>query len=134
MRSPPNPLRRTAGSIAFNSRARFAPCRSPLGSPALRKTCIRAVPDSRFQVLYFNLDLGTWNLELTLGRGVPLDAGQVAGRLDLAVTEGHEDFQDFAPSREWAAVLPLVPLHGAHERGLVVVVVPLAGGRVDKPA
>src|SRR2546429_44897 len=42
MRSPPKPVRRTVGSRRVRSRIRLAPCRSPLGSPALTKACILA--------------------------------------------------------------------------------------------
>ena len=94
---------------------------------------VHRTPSSRFQVPSFVSELGTWNLELALRRRVALDAGKVARGLDLAVAEGDEHFEDLAPGRERAAVFPLVAFHRAHERGFVVVVVALAGGRVDEP-
>src|SRR5262245_281695 len=37
MRSPPKPSQRTPGHCSLSASMRFAPCRSPLGSPALKK-------------------------------------------------------------------------------------------------
>src|SRR5262249_26798382 len=67
---------------------------------------------------------------LSLRGRIALDPRQVALRGHLAIAEGDEDFQDLTPGRERAAVLTLVALHRPHERGLVLVVVALAGGRV----
>ena len=53
---------------------------------------------------------------------------------DAAVAERAENLQHLAPRRERAAVLALVPVHRLHELGFVVVVVALAGRRVDEPA
>src|SRR5947209_18636943 len=116
MRSPPNPVRRTVGSRRLSSRIRFAPCRSPLGSPALMKTCIPTVSSFEFRVSSRpgNPKPATRNSALRRGR-VPLDAGQIALGLHLAVAERDQDFEHLAPGRERPAVLPLIPLHRLHE-------------------
>src|SRR4051812_8337897 len=111
MRSPPNPLRRTAGSRRFNSRIRFAPCRSPLGSPALMKTCIRTVSSFEIRVSSWPRNPNFGTRDLTLRRRVPLDARQIALGLDLAVAERDQHLEHFAPGRERPAVFPLIPLH-----------------------
>src|SRR5687767_8926190 len=62
------------------------------------------------------------------------EAGHGAGLGDFAVTHGPKHFEHFAPGRERAAIVALVLVHRLHEVDFVVVVVALAGGRIDLPA
>src|SRR3954471_3839093 len=63
-----------------------------------------------------------------------LQAGHGAGLGDLAIAEGAQHLQHLAPGRERPAVVALVLVHRLHEGDFLVVVVALAGGRVDLAA
>src|SRR5262249_29585102 len=57
------------------------------------------------------------------------------GRLGhLAVTQGPQHFQHLAPCRERPAIVALVLVHRPHEDDFLVVIVPLARGRIDLAA
>src|SRR5262245_4974772 len=56
------------------------------------------------------------------------------GRLgDLAVAQGAQDFEDFAPGGERPAVVALVLVHRLHEEDLFVAVIAFTGGGVNLP-
>lgn len=75
------------------------------------------------------------NIQLLLPLGRQIDRARVArerGRFgNLAVAEGAEHLEDLTPGWERSAIVPLVLVHRFHEDDFFVVVVPLAGRRVD---
>src|SRR5262249_1635115 len=123
MRSPPNPTHSIPGRACCNARARFAPCKSPLGSPAemkirMKPPCSRGWRDSqegntetrrRGDKETANAHRGRWSpcLPFSLSPGLflkgsyrrlHLDAWQDCWLGDFAITERAADFQHFAPS------------------------------------
>src|SRR5262245_57174601 len=131
------------GSRVRTARIRFAPCKSPLGSPALTNSFMRAsLPHKRRRHAPRAVDRLTLRRHRRRGRclgntsvTVPFSfAARQSRRFgDATVAERSEYLQHFAPRRERAAVLPLVAVHRLHELGLVVVVIPFTRRRVDQP-
>src|SRR5258708_38329381 len=124
---------------------RFAPWRSPLGSPALMNMRMRmaSLPEIKHEtrdketrgknlscLLVSCLSFG-WHGDLGLQRLVARQRGRLG---DAAISEGAQHFQHFAPGREGAAVVPLVAVHRLHELDFVLGIILLAGGRIDLTA
>src|SRR5262245_42949092 len=117
---------------------RLAPCKSPLGSPALKKSRIdwASLPDGHFSMLWRKPgpDRAGCRFLALWRRSARGKAWQTRRRGDLAVAESCEHLQDLAPGRERAAVVALILVHRLHERDFLVRVIALAGGWVDLPA
>src|SRR5713101_1102388 len=118
MRSPPKPMHSNSGSRRRIAPMRLAPCRSPLGSPALKKSFIDGILAQRIKLALRR-------------RGTRRKAWQISRFGDLSIAQSCEDFQHFAPCGERSAVIALVLVPRLHEGNFVIRVVALAGGGVD---
>src|SRR5713101_2601520 len=70
-------------------------------------------------------------LHVPVALGIERQAGHNGRGLDLAIAQGKEDFEHFAPGWKGPAIGAFVLVHRLHEGDLIVVVIAFASSRID---